>query len=197
MPKVSMDTCYTAASSEVTGRAIARDAISLAYFAAASTIIGLAAGGKESRPEVALVVPYLTLLMCAKIAHHDFVISYLNRHLRGLATDKCSHFYNNNLRSTVWVGALLQTLPILCSVIGFGWASIAIIHTSNLTKQWFKVFVLLSPCTLILAGGIIITGRVVQMVAAYAQLEQKKVVVQTPNPDATPDSNRALRGRRR
>ena len=195
MSKVSVDTCYTAASSEVTGRVIARDAISLAYFAAASTIVGLAAG-KESRPEIALVVPYLTLLMCAKIAHHDFVISYLNRHLRGLPTDGCSHFYNNNLRSAVWVGACLQTLPILCAVIGFGWASIAIMHTSNLTEQWFQFLVFLAPCALILAAGIIIAGRVIQMIAAYAQLEPKEAVVQPPNPGGRADVNRKQRGSR-
>jgi hypothetical protein len=165
MSNVSVDTCYTAASSEVTGRVIARDAISIAYFTAAAALIGLAAG-QESRRELALVVPYLNVLMCAKIAHHDLVISCLNRHLRDMTTDGCPHFYRDRLTSTVWIGAVLQTLPILCAVGGLDAVAIAISRTSILTDRWVKLAALWSPYALGAAALLLIVGRVFQFLTA-------------------------------
>lgn len=106
----SIDARFSGAWSEATARVIARDAIALGYVAGVATIIGF------QKPELALAVPYLTLLVGALVCHHDIVISLLNAEMRTLVPtvpQQSRAAWQHRLIWPVVTGACLVTAPLV------------------------------------------------------------------------------------
>jgi hypothetical protein len=124
MPEINQDTTYTGAWQESARRVIARDSILLGYVAASSALLGFALrdAANGGVPDLAHIIPFMTLAAAALVAHHDFVIAKLNRYLskfdlRGDTSFRMWH--QADVRVTTWVGAFLHTVPILIAAIVF------------------------------------------------------------------------------
>jgi hypothetical protein len=111
---VNDDAAYQSAWNEAMRRVIVRDTALLGYVGAAGTLLV----ASQTKPDLALGVPFVTLILGCVIAHHDFMIASLNGYLRRFQSSGNTELWHSvNLRKSVLVGLLLYTIP---SIVVFG-----------------------------------------------------------------------------
>jgi hypothetical protein len=89
MTRVSVDVRYKGAWDEAQRRVVARDRALLHYLLLSSSLLGVALTN-ASLQLLALVVPYLALVVALMLCHHDWVLGVLTRYLEEIAEEEAN-----------------------------------------------------------------------------------------------------------
>jgi hypothetical protein len=145
---------YESARQEIMGRIQFRDNIFLAFLTAVATIFGIALGS-SAKPEILLIIPYLTLGATTLIVQHHgaiaAIVEYLSVELEPLLKEIgefAPHFDNSNAKhSFVPRSTILRTLGHIFLIIIPSIASLVMNwkHSAFLTLPfgplwWFGAF---------------------------------------------------------
>lgn len=137
--RLSVDIRYQAVWNQTTAVLTERYRILFQYAAVVLTLLGVAVSRDEAR-ELALAIPYISLVAVMILTHMELIIELLTENQRGMverhglqdgdrsATEEWN-FDRLGAEMTIWSGILLHTLPVCLIVAGTSGAAFWI--TSN------------------------------------------------------------------
>jgi hypothetical protein len=178
---------YQTASYESTTRLVERDRILMQYLLGAGALTGIAFGSTNSR-ELALVIPYMALVVTLLLTHHDYVISLLANYLGELAIKSELHNQDWQLcrrgsrRATI-IGFFLRLGALVTAIGAPSYAAIllteeSVKHNALLCTIWTAAWYVTGAALLLIVG--VRLYRIVQHALAWQRAKQGAMPKEQP-----------------
>lgn len=180
--EVSASIRYQTASFESTTRLAERDRILMQYLLGASALTGVAFGSTNFR-ELALVIPYMALVVTLLLTHHDYVISLLASYLGELAIKSNLHgqdwqLCSSGSRRATIVGFFLRLGALVIAIGAPSYAAILLTeepvkYNALLRATWTYAWYAMGAALVLTIG--VRLYRIVQHALAWQRAKQGPV----------------------
>jgi hypothetical protein len=185
--EIPASTRYQTASYESTMRIVERDRILMQYLLGAGALTGIALGSTNFR-ELALVIPYMAVVVALLLTHHDYVISLLASYLGELAIKSDLHNQDWQLcrrgsrRATI-TGFFLRLGALVIAIGAPSYAAILLTeepvkHNALLYAIWTSTWYVTGAALILIVG--VRLYRIVQHALAWQRAKREAVPKEQP-----------------